>query len=158
MGNPDAQFRLAQIHATGRAGSVNPKLAAKYYLDAAASGHETARKLVIGAFLAPVRGDQVAGVDKPETKPDQLILMEVNNRTPKTEIFEYATALAEDGDLKGKLVLADCYQRGIGTEPNPLKAEEILRGITGNALSAEPSAGEKLSTPSAEAEPSKTAG
>lgn len=113
-GNAEAMYKLAMNHATGNGVEPKASLATKYLEQAAAAGHQEARKLILKAFLNPREWDNRFSID-----------------TKKPEIFEYAQDLAEKGDKVGRLALAQCYQQGLGTPKNPAMAEQLLREVTG---------------------------
>jgi TPR repeat protein len=127
--NAEAEFQLALLHATGAAGTVDPKLAAGHYLRAAELGHESARKLVLKAFIDPLSTADRATTDPAASSAN--ILKRLRDMTKDEDVFKYAEEVAANGDALGQLALAECYKNGIGTTEDPSQVVELLKQATG---------------------------
>jgi len=105
QGDPDGEFGLAGMYASGEGGKKDPKEALKWFIKAADQGHAQALKVVAGAYIF---GD--LGLDDADRNSDQAA--------------KWIKRAAAADFVPAVEILAKAYRSGgMGIEPDPKQAE-----------------------------------
>ncbi len=105
-GNVEAQAQMGLFYNSGECGlGVDYEKATKYYLDAVKNGYSSVRPLI-----------------------DNLIYMKKIKGEPYKDLFEYYDSIAAQGeDSEAIFTLGLCYENGVGTPVDIMKAIETLK-------------------------------